>query len=1033
MIRKIGDEHRPPATLAKSIIMSNRLVDNNAGILSNEMSVLDVFQERIERAVKNGEPISFHIAVGFFFFEGFQKLYPLLKQLHEQGLLKSLRVVMGPETKRTTKEALEALKKDATLLSDDAFQFMKLLYDAKQFDFRIFLERGFHVKLYLFDFEKSGLDVWAGSANLTAAGLEGNVELIVPAATTVMERDLFKSFFEEVWKQSTDKVENLRVIEVVRRSAVSEFMYLHPRDFIANLIKIMEREYLIKNISADLSYLAEFQNMSYYLCVEKLKNYGGCVLANSPGVGKTDVGSTIARYYRELGKNVLIIYPPIIEKHWKTTIKKVGLKENEIAWLSRGVLQNAGFDYEKYQGVDLIIVDEAHHFRISSPKSNRRENLENIIKLNPNSHILLITATPINTSLVDFIELLKLFLKGNFKERFETEGILTRMRSIESSIEQDTVGIEVIDRLNELIKTFAIRIEWPDILRFFKADLKKISGIEHFESPDVERINYTYDEEIAKKIFDQVVPFLEKLNLEYTKLWESEYKEDKNLKWWYQWRLYKRLESSITAFKISIKNIMDKSIFLERLLHKVAMDKNYIESTSLFSKERLDNMRFLFLSLSATKRNGVLERMASDAISAKRMLQTIEGIKDLKNRDKKIDALLTILKTEEKPTLIFSESRDTVLYVARRLKEDRALRLEVAYGGEEPVDDETGEKTEKMLDKEELQEKFNNKEFDILVTTDIMSEGVNLPRADVVINFDLPYNPVRLIQRDGRAIRITQPKKIKIYNFEPDKRIDKELDLSTRLDQRVKNIVATIGLDFLIWSIEQKKIDEVSEKNRNRVVSLIREYKDLLATRSPEELGRGLPPTLSDEDRALRELIKYWNISDETVTDLARQYQKPILTGLEKSQGVAGHFVVFKYRNIIRSLGKLVPSQGRLETTLAKEEIATIKMEITNKCEELDREFVKESYRKDRVALRIEEALVKQGLGSLIKDVDFSLLTRKDRQELLRLLARIDRLPPWRKDEEVGQKIRSLHEKIKSRGYQKSFDQPRLLAVVKYG
>ena len=1009
------------------------LVDNKAGILSNEMSVLEVFKERIERALAKQEPVSFHIAVGFFFFEGFQRLYPLLQELHAKGLLRNFRLVMGPETKRSTKEALEALTKDATALSGDAFEFMKRLYDEKKFDFRIFLQRGFHIKLYLFDFEQSGLDVWAGSANLTEAGLEGNVELVVPTATTVMERDLFRSFFEEIWKQSTDKVENLRVIEVIKRTSVSSFMYLHPRDFIANLIKIMGKEYLIKNISADLSYLGDFQNMSYYLCVEKLKRYGGCILANSPGVGKTDVGCTVARYYRELGKNVLIIYPPVIESHWKNTVTKVGLKENEIAWLSRGILQKADFDYEKYQGVDLIIVDEAHHFRISKPKSNRRGNLENIIKLNPNSHILLITATPINTSLLDFTELMKLFLKGNFKEKFETEGILSKMKEIERAVEHDIVGVEVIDRLNELIKTFTIRIEWPDILKFFKADLKKISGIEDFESPEVNRVNYTYDEEIAKKIFDQVVPFLEKLNLEYTKLWESEYKEDKNLKWWYQWRLYKRLESSITAFKISIKNIMEKSIFLNRLLQKAAADRNYAESTGLFSRERLENMKNLFLSLPATRRNGVLERIQSDVISAKRMLQAIESFKDMKKRDEKVKELLRILEAEKKPTLIFSESRDTVLYIGKRLKEDGSFHLQMAYGGEDPIDDETGKKAETILDKDDLQTKFNDGEFDILVSTDIMSEGVNLPRADVVINFDLPYNPVRLIQRDGRAIRITKPKKIKIYNFEPDKRIDKELDLSTRLDQRVKNIVATIGLDFLIWSIEQKKIDEVSEKNRKRVISLIREYKDLLATKSPEELGKGLPPTLSDIDTSLREFIKYWSISEETVDDLAKDYQKPIVTGLERAQAGGNYFLVFKYRNDIHSLGNLTPSQNKLETAIDKEEIENIKAQMNERCSQLDKEFIKQNYGKDRIVLKIEKSLVEAGFGSLLKDLDISLLTKNDQRELLRLLARIDKLPPWKREEEVGQKIKSLHEKIKSRGYQKSFDQPKLLAVVKYG
>lgn len=128
----------------------------------------------------------------------------------------------------------------------------------------------------------------------------------------------------------------------------------------------------------------------------------GCILANSFGLGKTDVGCMIARYYKELGKKILIIYLPVTEQHWKRTLEKVGLKESDVERPSRGMLQKGDFNYEKYQGIDLIIVDEAHHFRVSKPKSNRRENLENIIK-------------------------------------------------------------EVIEKLNELIKMFSVRIEWPDL------------------------------------------------------------------------------------------------------------------------------------------------------------------------------------------------------------------------------------------------------------------------------------------------------------------------------------------------------------------------------------------------------------------------------------------------------------------------------------------------------------------------------------------------------------------------------------------
>ena len=85
------------------------IVDNIARILPQEKSVLEVFRDRIERAIRKNQKISFRVAVGFFFFEGFQKLYPEFKKLYEKGLLKEFKLVMGPETRKTTKEVLEAL------------------------------------------------------------------------------------------------------------------------------------------------------------------------------------------------------------------------------------------------------------------------------------------------------------------------------------------------------------------------------------------------------------------------------------------------------------------------------------------------------------------------------------------------------------------------------------------------------------------------------------------------------------------------------------------------------------------------------------------------------------------------------------------------------------------------------------------------------------------------------------------------------------------------------------------------------------
>ena len=351
-------------------------------------------------------------------------------------------------------------------------------------------------------------------------------------------------------------VEKLKTIDLIKTGATAKAIYLPPREFFANLIKLMNKEYLLSNPSLEISYLAEFQYMSYFMCLEKLNKWGGVILANSVGLGKTDVACAIAKYYTNIGKRVLIIHPPAVKHQWIKTLAKVGLiPNNDIKLLSMGRLQMNNFNPQKFEGVDLIIIDEAHNFR--NTFSNRRKNLNELIKTNKNCHTLLVTATPINISLKDYTSLLEIFtLKEKYKERFESEGISNRIKTANKCIENNDT-IEAVIILRGLIKEFTVRLEWIDILKNFKEDLKKIAGIDDFEMPTVTPVEYSYDKAVVEAIFERVVEYLEKLNFEYAKLWEEEgYKEDKNLIFWYKWRLYKRLESSIYAFKKSLENFI---------------------------------------------------------------------------------------------------------------------------------------------------------------------------------------------------------------------------------------------------------------------------------------------------------------------------------------------------------------------------------------------------------------------------------------------------------------------------------------------
>jgi superfamily II DNA/RNA helicase len=1008
------------------------IYNNKPNIFPYEKTVLELFKEKIKKTVERNIKLSIYCAVGFFFFEGLSALIPDLEKLYNKGLLKEFKLVMGRETKATTKEILEAIKNDATNLSDKHYQFIKKLHDEGIFDFRIYLDKRFHIKLYLFEENDVLTDVWAGSANLTLGGLKDNIELIVPTGLSSDDREIYKEFFNKIWESATDNVEELKTIDLIKTGATAKAIYLPPREFFANLIKLMNKEYLLSNPSLEISYLAEFQYMSYFMCLEKLNKWGGVILANSVGLGKTDVSCAIAKYYANIGKKVLIIHPPAVEHQWIKTLVKVGLMPNkDVKLLSMGRLQMNNFNPQKFEGVDLIIIDEAHNFR--NTFSNRRKNLNELIKTNKNCHTLLVTATPINISLKDYTSLLEIFtLKEKYKERFESEGISNKIKTANKYIKKNDT-IEAVNILRELIKEFTIRLEWIDILKNFKEDLKKIAGVSDFEMPAVTPVEYSYDKVVVEAIFERVVVYLEKLNYEYAKLWEEEgYMEDKNLIFWYKWKLYKRLESSICAFKMSLKNIIQRNEYLLHIFKKIDNNQKIDDrdlSTDLFEKDRLEIIISTYKSLKNQK-NKIIENIEYDMKLTNTMLERIESIEKLLEFDEKVKKLVEILREENKPTIIFSESRDTVLYLKRKLKKEGFKKIGIAYGGDNK---------NKKIDKKRIQNDFNSGIYDIIITTDVLSEGVNLPRADVVINFDLPYNPVRLIQRSGRAIRLNNPKHIKIYNFKPDESIDKELELCERLKTRVENIISTIGIEFIIWSIDQKKIDKFSNRNRKRVEEAVKEWKSRLASSNPEELSKIIDSSLDKIDKTLKDLITHFNISEETVKEYYLKYNKPIYTSLVGED--EGYFVVFKYRTNTYHCGDLESNFIDRKVKFESENFAEVEKLVKDKIKKLDEEFLKvKSNSRDKLSIEIRKIARECGgkVESLIIKANIGDMPRHEKEKLLNLLNECRETPKFLKDLR-NQKIQDIENFLQNvkKGNQITLDNKienkfKILAIVMY-
>jgi superfamily II DNA/RNA helicase len=185
-------------------------------------------------------------------------------------------------------------------------------------------------------------------------------------------------------------------------------------------------------------------------------------------------------------------------------------------------------------------------------------------------------------------------------------------------------------------------------------------------------------------------------------------------------------------------------------------------------------------------------------------------------------------------------------------------------------------------------DRYQDGDIDVAITTEMLSEGVNIPRADVVVNYDLPYNPTELIQRTGRALRITNPKEVEVRNFKPEDSVDKELDLYETLDTRLNRILQIAGLDFIVWMMDDQKVEELHEDEKEEYLDHLQEYKDEISTEDPEKVSPGeSAPQETKTDRIIRKAVQEFDIDEKMVENLSApsENSKPIYTTLETAEG----------------------------------------------------------------------------------------------------------------------------------------------------
>ena len=787
----------------------------------------------------------FDCLVGYFYVSGFYKLQESLKKTEKIRILVGMGIDSqtfeliedSKKTNMSTAKFKEQIKKDLITEMDNsenslnvekgAYQFIEWLKSGK-LEVKAYKERKTHSKLYIMTFPEDDKDdgrVVTGSSNFTYPGLERNLEFNVELKDS---NDYYfaKNKFEELWEKSEpvskDFINTLTRKTWLRNDITPyelylKFIYEFLYDKIWNDKKEMEVEYSPENFK----YL-DYQRDAVLDAKEKIKEYGGVFLSDVVGLGKTYMGALLAQQLR--GTTLVIAPPTLVDEHNPGGWKRV-LWDFEVKSIveSKGKLDQIEkkYDSSSYQNV---IIDESHEFR--NEETQRYDYLSKICK---GKNVILISATPFNNAPSDLLSQIKLFQPAhnstlpNPKVR-DLESYFKKLTKRQKMVNKDEdpelylkVSKEISTDIREnVLQYLMVRRTRSSISKYYQKDLKA-NNMEFPQVKEPKPVYYEFNEEI-NEIFDKTLNLISK-NLTYAKYrpLAIEYQKKPNIKFsnsqnmmgnFIKILLMKRLESGNVAFKQSI----DNSIEVHRNAIKIFKEKGEFFTSKNYNWQIFDLIEDNDIDrVEELINEGKVKKYLKDEFTDKFLadlendLNILLSIKDMWSsiieypKRKELVKLLNGNKLKGKKIIIFTEFIDTAKDIYKLIKEKCTKKVMMYTGksSKENMDDV-------LFNFDANVKKDSQKDdYDILIATDTLSHGVNLHRSNVIINFDIPWNPTKIMQRVGRIQRLgTDFDEINIYNFFPTDPIEESINIESVARNKIAMFIQLLGNDSQLLTDE---------------------------------------------------------------------------------------------------------------------------------------------------------------------------------------------------------------------------------------
>ncbi|KGN74324.1 SNF2/RAD54 family helicase [Porphyromonas macacae] len=834
-------------------------------------------------------------------------------------------------------------------IEDGMFQMVQDLLDGK-LELRAHPSKKIHAKIYVLypdDFNQytQGMAI-TGSSNLSGNGLgiteerqyEFNVKM-----TQHEDVQFAKDEFESLWEEA----KNCEIAaDDIKMSIDRTYLKgdVSPYDlYIKMLMEYFSDRILETDNEAPFDMPEGYTKYDYQMDAviegyQKLIRYDGFFLADVVGLGKTVIATMIAKKFLiENGRDntkILVVYPPAVEQNWKTTFKDFGI-DKYANFISNGslskVLDEDNYNYWNADEYDLILVDEAHKFR--SHTTSAFEYLQEICKMprietgnipGYKKKVMLISATPMNNTPADLYNQILLFqdarhctIDGVSNLTAFFSPLIVEFKKLRNNPESDMSDFK---RLAEKVRDRVIK---PLTVRRTRTDIESVSrynkdvnGFPKVERPVESR--YELNEHLAN-LFEQAMHTLDK-DLSYARyqaiaylkpevsngLYDNAELISRNLAGIRKNGLVKRLESSFFAFQVSINNFRQANqnmldMFTNNKIF-IAPDLDVNTMMATMTEEEIEER--LNQKAKDNPKNAVfkaddfqpefIEMLEVDQTILEKMCSDWQGISD--DDDSKFAKFKELLKHElfkvdrnpEQKLVVFSESVDTVNYLQRRINRPDVLVIS---------SDNRSQQFKIIRENFDANYKTKLNNYNIILTTDVLAEGVNLHRSNVIVNYDTPWNSTRLMQRIGRVNRIgSVSKHIYNYVFYPSREGNREINLNQIAISKIQTFHSTFGEDNQIYSQHEildrnlsKLFDEALKEQKKDINQEIPYYEELRSFYQTNRREYNRIAKLSLRSRTGREprVVDGVTLSDDTLVFLKTNFRKVFFLVSENAEEIS--------------------------------------------------------------------------------------------------------------------------------------------------